>query len=75
MNRENIILTEEDGEFALTIMYPMSGEHSGRLFVLYEDSLGDVDFKIMTPDAIIKNYGVSSEEIKEFVETQENKKS
>jgi len=67
MTRENIILTQEEGEFALTIMYPMSGEYEGRLFVLYEDSLGDADLKIMTPKAIAKNYNVSLGEIELFI--------
>ncbi len=74
MKRENIILTNEEGEFALTIMYPMSGEYEGRLFIIYEDSLGDVDLKIMTPKAIAKNYNVSLEEINVFIETVEKQK-
>ena len=67
MKRENIILTQEEGEFALTIMYPMSGEYEGRLFVLYEDAFGDADLKIMTPKAIAKNYDVSLDEINVFI--------
>lgn len=69
MKRENIVLTEEEGEFALTILYPMSGEYEGRLFVIYEDALGEADFKIMTPKAIAKNYNVSLEEINVFIST------
>ena len=69
MERKNIILTNEEGDFALTIMNPMSGEYEGRLFVLYEDALGDADLKIMTPKAIAKNYDVSLEEINVFIET------
>lgn len=67
MERKNIILTQEEGDFALTIMYPMSGEYSGRLFVLYEDSSGDADFRIMKPEAIAKNYNVSLDEINVFI--------
>ena len=69
MERKNIILSNEDSEFALTIMYPMSGEYSGKLFVIYEDALGDVDLKIMIPEAIAKNYDVSLEEINVFIES------
>lgn len=69
MERKNIVLGQEDSEFALTIMIPMSGEHDGRLFVLYEDAFGDADLKIMTPKAIAKNYNVDLEEINVFIET------
>jgi hypothetical protein len=69
--RENIVFSNEDSEFALTIMYPMSGEYEGRLFVLYEDAYGDADLKIMTPEAIAKNYDVSLEEINVFILTVE----
>lgn len=68
MERKNIILTNEDGDFALTVMNPMSGEYEGRLFVLYEDALGEADFKIMTPKAIAKNYNVDLEQINVFIE-------
>lgn len=74
MKRENIVLTEEEGEFALTIMYPMSGEYQDRLFVLYEDAFGEADLKIMTPKAIVKNYNVSLDEINVFIETVEKQK-
>ncbi len=74
MERKNIILSDIDNEFALTIMYPMSGEYEGKLFVIYEDSLGDVDLKIMTPKAIAKNYDVSLEEIKVFIDEVEKQK-
>ncbi len=74
MKRENIILTNEEGEFALTIMYPMSGEYEGKLFVLYEDSLADADLKIMTPKAIAKNYGVNLEEINVFIDEVKKQK-
>lgn len=74
MVRENIILSSEEGDFALTIMYPMSGEYEGRLFVLYEDSLGDADLKIMTPKAIVKNYNVDLQEINVFIESVTAKK-
>ena len=67
MERKNIILTQEEGDFALTIMYPMSGEYSGKLFLIYEDAFGEADFKIMTPEAIAKNYNVSLEEINVFI--------
>lgn len=74
MKRENIVLTNEEGEFALTIMYPMSGEYEGRLFVLYEDALADADLKIMTPKAIAKNYDVSLDEINIFIGEVEKQK-
>jgi hypothetical protein len=74
MKRANIVLSNEEAEFALTIMYPMSGEYEGRLFVLYEDALGDADFKIMTPNAIVKNYNVSLEELNVFIEEVEKQK-
>jgi len=75
MKRENIVLTNEEGEFALTIMYPMSGEYEGRIFVLYEDAWGDADLKIMTPKAVAKNYNVSLEEINVFIETVKKEKT
>ena len=68
MKRKNIILSNEENEFALTIMYPMSGEYEGRLFVLYEDAFGEADLKIMTPKAIAKNYNVSLDEINVFID-------
>lgn len=74
MKRDNIVLTNEEAEFALTIMYPMSGEYEGRLFVLYEDAFGDADLKIMTPKAVAKNYDVSLDEINVFIETVESQK-
>lgn len=69
MERKNIVLGNEEDEFALTIMNPMSGAHDGKLFVIFEDSFGDADLKIMTPKAIAKNYNVDLEEITVFMET------
>lgn len=70
MKRKNIILipNEEDSEFALTIMYPMSNMFDGKIFALIEDSFGDVDLKIMTPEAVAKNFDVSLEEINKFID-------
>jgi len=69
MERKNIVLGNEDGEFALTIMNPMSGAHDGKVFVIYEDAFGEADLKIMTPKAVSNNYDVDLEEINVFMET------
>ena len=67
MERKNIVLGHEEGEFAITLMIPMSGEHDGRVFVIYEDAFGDAELKIMTPEAVAKNYDVDLDEINKFI--------
>lgn len=74
MNRDTLVLIVEE-EFALTLMYPMSGEHDCKLIVLYEDAHGEVDMKIMTPKAIANNYSVSIDEINTFIEEVKDKKN
>lgn len=73
MNRKNIVLTNEYDNCALTLMYPMSSEHEGKLFVIYEDALGDVQFKIMKLNAICLNYDVDETKVNSFYDEMSNK--
>ena len=66
-DRKNLVIMEsEDSDYVLTIMKPMSTEHSGKLIVLYEDAFGDVNMNIMLPKGIVANYNVDIEKLEEF---------
>ena len=62
-SRKNVILSNEDGDYLLTLMKPSSTEHKNKIIVLYEDAYGDVSTNVMTTKAIMNNYGVTQEEL------------
>jgi hypothetical protein len=63
--RKNLLLVGDD--FTLTILKPQQASWDGKVFCLYEDAYGDVDLKIMTPDALKSNFECDMSGIDDFI--------
>ena len=62
-----VVRTKYDDEgSAITILKPLSSEHENKLIVIYEDAYGEFGINLMTDRAVMNNYNVTEEELKEF---------
>lgn len=72
--RKALMFTLEHEECALTIMKPLSGKFPTQVIAIYEDAYGEVDMRIMTPQAISSNYGIDLQEIELFIGERKTEK-
>lgn len=61
-----IVKTRYDDDSAVTILNPLSSEHSGKLIVIFEDAYGDFDMNMMTEEAVMMNHNITEKELEEF---------